>query len=317
MTGNEERKMRVVGKTSPADGVVCLTLADPDGLPAPSWQPGAHIDLALDSDLVRQYSLCGDVADTSSLTVAVLREAEGRGGSAFVHDTLEEGDLVGVGGPRNHFALVDAESYLFVAGGIGITPLLPMLRQVDAAGRTWRLLYGGRTRASMAFANQLAEAYPDRVQLHPQDEFGLLDLAAALDDTAAGTAVYSCGPEPLLRAIEAECAARGQLRLHVERFAPKELHSSTIDSEFEVELNRSGRSVLVAATESLLDAVLRSGVDADFSCREGTCGTCEVTVLSGAPDHRDSVLTEDEQAANDAMMICVSRSCGPRLVLDL
>ncbi|MFC9556175.1 PDR/VanB family oxidoreductase [Rhodococcus sp. NPDC056960] len=317
IANQERRQMQVAGKDALADGVVRLTLVDESGAAAPDWTPGSHIDLILDDTTTRQYSLCGDLGDTSSLTVAVLREADGRGGSIRVHDKLETGDLVAVGGPRNHFALVDADSYLFVAGGIGITPLLPMTREVEAKGTPWRLLYGGRTRASMAFADELATAHPDRVRIRPQDEYGHLDLAAALDEVEPGTVVYCCGPEPLLQAIESACRERPHVTLHVERFAPKEVPAGVDDDAFEVELGRSGRTVQVAADETILDAVLREGVDADFSCREGTCGTCEVAVLCGIPDHRDSVLSEDEQAENDAMMICVSRSCTPKLTLDL
>ncbi|WP_232330579.1 PDR/VanB family oxidoreductase [Nocardia fusca] len=311
----DTRTMRVAGKDSAADGVVTVTLTDPDGGVVPEWEPGAHIDLEL-GDVTRQYSLCGDPADRSALRVAVLRESNGRGGSVYVHDKLAVGDLIEVGGPRNNFALAPASSYLFVAGGIGITPLLPMLRTLAERGEPWQLLYGGRSRGSMAFADDLASAYPEQVRLHPQDEYGLLDLATALDDAASGTAVYCCGPEPLLRAIENACRERDRFALHVERFAPKEVAPASTGA-FEVELARSGVVVTVGESESVLDALQRSGADVDFSCREGTCGTCEVAVLAGRPEHRDSVLTEDEQAANDAMMICVSRSCTPRLVLDL
>ncbi|WP_328395851.1 PDR/VanB family oxidoreductase [Nocardia sp. NBC_00416] len=309
------RRMRVVGKEPAADGVVTVTLADPDGAAVPEWAPGAHIDLVL-GDVTRQYSLCGDPADRTAWRVSVLREPNGRGGSVFVHDKLDAGDLIEVGGPRNNFALVAAPFHLFVAGGIGITPLLPMLRQLDEHGAPWQLLYGGRSRASMAFAAELAARYPAQVRLCPQDESGLLDLDAALDGAAAGAAVYCCGPEPLLRAIESACIGRADLALHVERFAPKEVDASPAGA-FEVELARSGAVVEVAESESVLDALQRSGAAVDFSCREGTCGTCEVAVLAGRPEHRDSVLTEDEQEANDAMMICVSRSRTPRLVLDL
>ncbi|ORL16618.1 PDR/VanB family oxidoreductase [Prescottella equi] len=316
MTDNRTaRWMQVSAKESAADGVVLVTLTNPEGGTVARWEPGAHLDLVL-GEVTRQYSLCGDPGDMSSLTVGVLREPNGRGGSAYVHDKLAVGDLVEVGGPRNHFALVAAPSYLFVAGGIGITPLLPMLRHVDANATPWQLLYGGRTRASMVFADDLATAHPDRVRIRPQDEFGILDLAGALDAAAPGTAVYCCGPEPLLQAIESVCRERDHVTLHVERFAPKDV-GDTENHAFEVELGRSGGVVEVAESESIIDALQRRGVEVDFSCREGTCGTCEVGVLGGTPDHRDSVLTDDEQAAGDAMMICVSRSCTPRLVLDL
>ncbi|WP_040819822.1 PDR/VanB family oxidoreductase [Nocardia jiangxiensis] len=310
------QRMRVIGKESVAAGVVAVTLADPDGGEVPEWEPGAHIDLVL-GDITRQYSLCGDPADRRTLTVAVLHDPNGRGGSAYIHDKLEVGDLIPIGGPRNAFRLSRAESYLFIAGGIGITPLMPMLREVQGRARPWRLLYGGRMRTSMAFAEELSAAHPNRVEVRPQDEYGLLELGAALDALEPGAAVYCCGPEPLLQAIETACRARDHLTLHIERFTPKAIDPAAPANSFEVELARSGEVVEVKESESVLDALERRGVHLEFSCREGTCGTCEVAVLAGRPDHRDSVLTEDEQSANDAMMICVSRSHTPRLVLDL
>ena len=312
-----QQSMRVIAKDPLADGVVALRLADAAGGRVPTWEPGSHIDLVLDTLMARQYSLCGDPADLSSLTVAVLREASGRGGSIHVHDKLEIGDVIEIGGPRNHFSLVEAESYLFVAGGIGITPLLPMLRAAQARGSNWKLLYGGRTRASMAFADELVEEFEENVSLRPQDEYGFLDLASALDAAAPGAAVYCCGPEPLLQAIEGACRERDHVNLHIERFAPKQIEEGAVDGAFDVELARSGRTIGVGAEESMIDALQRNGVVVDFSCREGTCGTCEVAVLGGKPDHRDSILTEDEQEAGDAMMICVSRSRTPKLVIDL
>ncbi|MFI5592365.1 PDR/VanB family oxidoreductase [Amycolatopsis sp. NPDC051758] len=294
-----------------ADDVVRLTLRDPDGAALPAWKPGAHLDLVLGPDLVRQYSLCGDPADRSVLQVAVLREPAGRGGSAYVHERLAAGETLRVRGPRNHFVLEPAPRYLFVAGGIGITPLVPMIAAAEAAGAGWRLLYGGRTRASMAFAAELGGRYGDRVELVPQDQLGLLDLDAAVA-AEPGAAVYCCGPEPLLTAMEDRCAPG---TLHVERFTAKpDPGAKTV---FEVELAQSGRTLAVPADRSVLEVVEESGVPVLSSCREGTCGTCETGVLAGVPDHRDAVLTAAEQEAGDVMMICVSRCAGPRLVLDL
>ncbi|MEW2506620.1 PDR/VanB family oxidoreductase [Amycolatopsis sp. NPDC047767] len=293
-----------------ADGVVRLTLRDPDGAAMPAWEPGAHVDLVLGPDLVRQYSLCGDPADRSVLQVAVLHEPAGRGGSAHVHG-LTGGERLRVRGPRNHFALVPSPRYLFVAGGIGITPLVPMLAAAEAAGAEWHLLYGGRTRATMAFAAELRERYGDRVELVPQDERGLLDLDAALA-AAPGAAVYCCGPEPLLAAVEQRCAPD---LLHLERFTA--LPDTGPRDAFEVELAQSGRTVQVPADRSILQVLEESGVPVLSSCQEGTCGTCETGVLDGVPDHRDSVLTGPEREAGDVMMICVSRCAGARLVLDL
>ncbi|MGP4016567.1 PDR/VanB family oxidoreductase [Saccharopolyspora sp. 5N708] len=302
-------------KETVADGVVRLTLRHPDGQALPAWTPGAHLDLLFGDDLVRQYSLCGDPGDCSTLQVAVLREAAGRGGSQYVHDQLVEGNRVRIRGPRNHFRFEKAKRYLFIAGGIGITPLVPMIAEAAAAGDDWRLVYGGRSRASMAFRDQLEAAHPDRVEIHPQDERGLLDLPALLANPEDGTAIYCCGPEPLLAAVEEHCARWPAGSLHVERFAPKPVEGT--NDSFEIELAQTGRVLTVPADRSILEVIEGSGLAVLSSCQEGTCGTCETTVLSGTPDHRDSILTADEQEAGDTMMICVSRSCSERLVLDL
>jgi ferredoxin-NADP reductase len=306
----------VTDRETVADGVVRLTLRDVRGGELPHWDPGAHIELVLASDLVRQYSLCGDPSDRTALRIAVLREPAGRGGSAHVHDRLAVGDHVRARGPRNHFPLVRAERYLFVAGGIGITPLLPMIASVDAGGARWRLVYGGRSRDSMAFLDRLTGEYGASVLIRPQDEAGLLDIAGLLDETDPDTAVYCCGPESLLAAVERQADTRG-LKVRAERFAPKAGADDGPKSTFEVELAKSGRTLTVPAERSVLDVLVQAGVDVAYSCEEGTCGTCETTVLAGVPDHRDSLLSPEEQAACDVMMICVSRSRSPRLVLDL
>jgi ferredoxin-NADP reductase len=303
----------VVDRREPAaDGVLALTLRHPLGEELPAWEPGAHIDVLLGPDLERQYSLCGDPADRHTWRIAVLREPDGRGGSAYVHGELRQGDKVRVRGPRNHFALASAPRYRFIAGGIGITPILPMLATAQAAGAEWTLLYGGRTRGSMAFTEELG-AYGDRVTIAPQDESGLLDLPSVLDDVPEGTLVYCCGPGPLLDAVEARCP--GGL-LHVERFQPKEQETGP-DSAFEVVLERSGQTLTVPEGVSVLDTVRAAGVEVLYSCAEGTCGTCETDVLDGTPDHRDSVLSDEEREAGETMLICVSRCRGQRLVLDL
>jgi ferredoxin-NADP reductase len=311
--------LTVTARTLAADGVVCLTLRRPDGGPLPSWTPGAHIDVLLDSDdgdLIRQYSLCGHPAERGAWQIAVLREPGGRGGSAYIHDHLREGATVRVRGPRNNFPLRPAARHLFIAGGVGITPILPMVEAAEAAGADWRLLYGGRTRASMAFLDRLAP-HGDRVLIRPQDEYGLLDLAAHLGEPEESTLVHACGPEPLLQAVQEQCAGWPPGTLGVERFAPTRTAEPGPTGAFELELARSGLTLTVPPDRSVLETVEAAGVTVDFSCREGTCGTCETDVLDGRPDHRDSLLTEDERAAGDTMLICVSRSCGPRLVLDL
>ncbi len=307
---------RVAAKETVADGIVSLTLAAPDGGRLPDWTPGAHIDLILPQGVSRQYSLCGDRWDATTYRVAVLREPAGRGGSAYVHDELQADDLVGIGGPRNNFPMVPAERYLFVAGGIGITPILPMIRQAAMLGADWHLLYGGRTRRSMAFLGELA-GFGDRVDVAPQDEQGLLDLPAFLGDPDAGTRAYCCGPAPLLEALSRATAQWPARTVHTERFTAAPLAAPVRATGFTVELARTGRTVPVTPGETVLDAVRRAGADVLSSCREGTCGTCEITVLDGLPDHRDSILDDDERAAGDCMFVCVSRSRTDRLVLDL
>ncbi|WBB75913.1 PDR/VanB family oxidoreductase [Micromonospora sp. WMMD1128] len=317
MTGAEQAgvELLVAGRDPVATGVVELRLCRPGGGDLPGWTPGAHIDLEVGAGLLRQYSLCGDPADRSALRIAVQREPDGRGGSRLVHERLTVGATVRMRGPRNTFPLVAAARYLFVAGGIGITPIRPMVAAADAAGADWRLVYGGRSRATMAFATGLRERYGDRVSLHPRDETGLLDLAGLLGRPDPGV-VYCCGPESLVDAVAEHCRGWPPGRLHVERFSPVAAPGGA-ETAFEVELARSGRTVTVPPGTPILRAVEEAGVPVLSSCREGTCGTCETPVLAGVPEHRDSLLTEQERAAGDTMMICVSRARTPRLVLEL
>jgi ferredoxin-NADP reductase len=308
--------LAVTGKELVADGVATLTLAAPDGHRLPDWTPGSHIDLVLPNGLTRQYSLCGDRWDAHSYRVGVLLEKEGRGGSSHVHEQLEPGHLVGVGGPRNNFPLVPAQRYLFVAGGIGITPLLPMVHQAELLGADWRLLYLGRSRKSMAFLDEL-EPYRDRVVVHPKDELGPLDLTGFLGRPEAGTRVYCCGPSRLLAGVEAACAGWPPYTLRTERFVAEEATAPARTTPFEVALARTGTTVTVTPDVSVLEAVGGAGVEVLSSCRQGICGTCETGVLDGRPDHRDSLLDDDERAAGDCMYVCVSRALSDRLVLDL
>ncbi|MGW2149187.1 PDR/VanB family oxidoreductase [Nonomuraea bangladeshensis] len=311
--GAAERKVVVQAREQVAEGVVAIELCDPSGEELPVWTPGAHIDLVLDGGgLVRQYSLCGDPADRTTWRIAVLREPDGRGGSAYVHDELHQGATIFTRGPRNNFPLHSAARYLFIAGGIGITPILPMITAVE--GAEWRLAYGGRTAASMAFAGDLRATHGDRVLLWPQDEHGLLDLDTLLAEEPMDTLVYCCGPAPLLEAVEARCANRP---LHMERFTPKDTGEPVMNGAFEVELTASGLTLMVPPGRSILEVVEEAGVHVLTSCREGTCGTCETSVLAGVVDHRDSLLTPEEQAANDVMFVCVSRAACPKLVLEL
>ncbi|MFE2143775.1 PDR/VanB family oxidoreductase [Streptomyces sp. NPDC059456] len=296
----------IVSRTEPAEGVLQLTLESPD---LPPWTPGAHVDVRLPSGLVRQYSLCGDPADAGRYTIAIRLIEDGRGGSREAHAQLTEGAELAVRPPRNHFALEPSSAYLFVAGGIGITPVLPMLRAATAAGADWTLLYGGRSRASMPFLGELS-AHGSRVTVVPEDEAGLPDLSA-LAATAPGTLVYCCGPDPLMTAVREAAPDPSAVRL--ERFAPASAAGPA--RAFTVELHRSGRTVEVAADESALTAVRRELPTTPYSCEQGFCGTCQHRVLAGEVDHRDTLLTDGER--EDSMLLCVSRAKDNHLVLDL
>jgi len=314
-----ERDLVVADRTLLADGVVALDLRSHNGRDLPAWTPGSHLDVLLRPGLERQYSLCSDPADRSHWRIAVLREADGGDGSLALHDQVGVGDRLRIRGPRNHFAfeVTPGTRYRFVAGGIGITPLLAMVTAAEAAGADWELDYAGRSRSSMAFADELVTAHPDRVRLHAADEGSRLVVDTLLETPPADTAVYVCGPTKLLDAVEAAGADWPAGTLHVERFEAKEFGAPVWPGAFEVELALTGETVTVEPGTSVLDAVAGAGAVVLSSCRVGTCGTCETPVLEGAVEHRDSVLSPGEQAEDTMMMVCVSRAAGPRLVLDL
>lgn len=316
MTSTEENLI-LVSRVELARGVIGLTFAHPDRQPLPQWEAGAHIDLFLPDNRIRQYSLCGDVDDRLCYRIAVLRESNGRGGSKAVHDELKVGDSIRVGWPRNHFRLDAAPRYIFIAGGIGITPILPMIAAAETAGADWTLVYGGRSLETMAFVDVLAR-YGERVRLWPMDQHGLINLDDMLKCPEAATRVYCCGPEPLLLAVKSCCERYGwpDQALHIEHFAAPLQSAGQSNAAFEVHLARSGQTYWVPADRTILDVLDAAGVAVRQSCGVGTCGTCECRVLEGEPDHRDSVLTNEEKQAGQYMMICVSRSQTDRLVLD-
>lgn len=299
-----------------ADGVLALTLADPRVSPLPEWSAGAHVDLHLPSGLVRQFSLCGDPVDPS-YRIAVQLDPASRGGSREVHETQLLGRELQISLPRNNFQLLPAERYLFLAGGIGITPLVPMLRSIEAAGTPWHLVYGARTLSAMPFRDELSARCGGTLELLPEDTCGRPDVQSLVRELTPGTAIYCCGPTGLLDAAEA--AVRDNptvLDLHVERFTAT-AQPAPRKGTFEVELRRQGVVLEVPPHRSILQVVREVLPDVDYSCEEGVCGTCETAVLEGTPEHRDSVLTAAERSAGEVMMICVGRSSSPRLVLDL
>lgn len=305
----------VTARRDLADDIVELTLARPNGERLPDWAPGAHIDIVLPDGTTRQYSLVGDRWDAHSFTIAVLRERDGRGGSEYIHAHLTPGDEVGFGGPRNNFRLSPAPRYLFIAGGIGITPIMPMIRQAELLGDSWRLLYLGRSRQRLAYLDEL-ETYQDSVTVHTADERSRAVIDDWLPKTDAAPLVYACGPERMLDAVDAWAAPLGRHRVRLERFTAR-ADDGRPPTAFEVQVASSGAVVTVSEDESIVEALRRADVDVITSCAQGVCGTCETGILRGVPDHRDSLLTETERAESRCLFPCISRSLSDRLVLDL
>ncbi len=301
-----------------AEGIVRLRLAAPEGGTLPRWAPGAHIDVECgETGLSRQYSLCGDPADAGAFEIAVLRESASRGGSTWVHDTLRAGMRLKIRGPRNHFRLdEEGRRAIFIAGGIGITPISAMARRARELGIDYELHYSGRSRATMAFIDELAQQHGERLHLHVSDEGTRNDLDALQVD--AHTRVYACGPARLLDALQAASEAWPEDALRVEHFAASmgQLDPAN-EHAFEVELKDSGLVLTVAPDQTVLDALRRANIDVQSDCEEGLCGSCEVRVLAGQIDHRDVVLTRAEREAQSRMMTCCSRAKGARLVLEL
>nr|WP_251702045.1 PDR/VanB family oxidoreductase [Pseudomonas boanensis] len=304
-----------------ADGVMSLEMQAVDRAPLPEWRPGAHIDLLLPSGLVRQYSLCSDPRDRQRLRIAVLLEANGRGGSREVHGSLRVGQKLMIRGPRNAFPMQAGQRYLFVAGGIGITPVLAMAQEAQRAGAEWHLLYGGRSRKSMAFIDELLALGGERVSVLPTDEVGLLDLEDIAARATSGVHTYSCGPSALLDALTERFAVAGLAeQLHLERFAPAAPTPSATEAgeqPLRVILARSGKEVEVPNGCTIMAALRAAGHEVASSCEQGVCGMCETRVLDGVPEHRDMLLSENERARGNVMMLCVSRALTPTLTLDL
>ena len=306
----------VAERIDAAEGVVLLTLAAPEGEQLPPWQPGAHIDVLLAGGLERQYSLCSDPADRTRYRIGVLREDDGRGGSAQLHREATVGAQLRIRAPRNHFQLHDAPKYLFIAGGIGITPIRAMVEEAEHQGKDWHLVYTGRSEATMALCEEL-RSYGGRVDIWPKETRGRLNLREVLGNPASDTKVFFCGPDRLREAVEDVCSELWPAgALHLERFTPKQ-YDEAGNVAFEIVLARRGYRLTVPKEKSVLDVLEGAGAHVLSSCGEGTCGTCDTPVLSGEVEHRDTVLTPGEQAANNCMMVCVSRSLGNTLVLDL
>lgn len=293
--------------------MLSVELAPSDGVGVVAYGPGAHLDVHLPGGLTRQYSLISDMSE-KSYRIAVGLARQSRGGSKWFHKIARPGDVVDIAGPRNTFTLGEHPAYFFLAGGIGVTPILSMARDVARRGKRWSMVYAARNRAGAAFADELSALGPCR--FHFDDQEGkVCDAAAVIADVPRDTHIYACGPAPMLAAAEAACKAQGRANLHVEYFTPPA--GLAEGAGFVVEAARSGICVTVPANASILDALREHGVDAPSSCRQGICGSCETRVLEGVPDHRDKILTDEEKASGRTMMICCSRARTPRLRLDI
>jgi len=291
------------------------------GEPLPPFTAGAHIDVHLPNGLVRSYSLSNPEGETTRYVITVANDAASRGGSRFMHEKLMPGDAFAISEPRNNFPLDEGAAHsIFIAGGIGVTPLWCMAQRLQSLGRSWQLVYCARTRRQAAFIETLVDL-KEKVKMNLHFNFDgepggkMLDIAQLVAAAPAGTHFYCCGPLPMLAAFESATAHLAPELVHVEYFTPKEAPSTA--GGFTVKLERSGVEFFVEEGKTILDMAIEAGVDVPFSCMEGTCGECETRIISGLPDHHDSCLTPREREANDKMMICCSGSHSDTLVLDL
>jgi ferredoxin-NADP reductase len=304
-----------------AESINSFELVAPAGGDLVAFTAGSHIDLYLSNGMIRSYSLVNDPSERSRYVIAVNKDAASRGGSRFVHETLRAGDLITISHPRNNFVLQENTTHsILIAGGIGITPLLSMIRRLEALGRSWELFYAARTRVAAAFLDELSGLRRDvQEELHlnfDQEPTGsMLDLAAIVRNAPGDAHLYCCGPVPMLEAFEAATRDRPAEQVHVEYFKAREKPAA--EGGFEVKLARSNRIIKVGAGKTILNALLDAGIAVNYACTEGVCGTCETRVIEGMPDHRDLFLGKAEQAANNTMMICCSGSKSDTLVLDL
>ncbi len=316
----ERLLLEVTDIQAEARDVIQVELRAPGGAELPAFEPGAHLAIGLPNGLLRHYSLANDWRERDRYVIGVARAAQGRGGPQFIHQTLRRGMQLATSTPKNGFPLEPtARRYLFLAGGIGVTPVLAMIRWCAANQRPWRLAYAVRSAQRAAFLETLSGLGGGTVHLHADDrEAGVFDPAPWLDGAGEGEHVYCCGPAPMMAAVKAAAAHRDPNSVHFEYFAaPTDDHPGLVNQPFEVELRRSGKRLAVPADRSLLQVLEEVGAQVISSCREGTCRTCETAVCAGEIDHRDYCLTPAEQAAGNTMLVCVSRAKSATLVLDL
>ncbi len=303
-----------------AEDILAVEFRRPDGAALPAFTPGAHIDLHLPGAMLRNYSLMSDSRDTHRYVVAVGLDANTRGGSKYIHHDLRVGQVIPISAPRNHFPLVeDAPHVVLIAGGIGITPMVCMARRLAAIGRPYEIYVAARNHQRAAFLEDL-RALGGPVHTHFDSDHGGAPLAMApiIASAPAGTHFYCCGPGPMLAAFETATAGLPDGFAHVEYFKAREQPASAAaPGAFTLTLAKSGKTIEVAANQTILEALLANGIEADYSCQDGVCGTCETKIVAGVADHRDSLLSKSERESNKTLMICVSRCAGDHLTIDL
>ena len=297
------------------DGVLALEFSAVDGGDLPPFEPGAHVDLHLGDGLLRQYSLCGNPSERKTYRIGV-REIDGGRVSRHIHRNLRPGALLQISQPRNNFEFIASRNYLFIAGGIGITPLLPMMRAASDAGAAWKLLFCARSVEQAPFLEE-ARVHGGDVSVHASQAGTRLDAVQYLAEVKPDTVVYCCGPESLMTAVEDASAHWPEGAVRFEWFAPRARPAGEISGGFRVVCARSGLSLDVLPDQSILQVLTDAGIEVARSCEQGICGTCEVRLLEGEVDHRDSILSAAERASNEIMMTCVSRAKSASLVLDL
>ncbi|OFZ98306.1 MAG: ferredoxin [Betaproteobacteria bacterium RIFCSPLOWO2_02_FULL_62_17] len=304
-----------------AQGIHSFELRRADGGALPAFAAGSHIDLYLGNGMVRSYSLVNPQGETHRYVVGINRDVASRGGSRYVHDNVKVGDKLTISAPRNNFPLAeDAPHSVFIAGGIGITPMYCMMQRMAELRASWQLFYSARTPLHAAYRGgieALGRSSGQQVVFNYDQVPGgkMLDLKSIVAGVAPTAHLYCCGPLPMLAAFEEACQGRAEGTVHVEYFSARE--EAATGGGFNVVMSRSGKTVFVPEGKTILDALLDAGENAPYSCMEGVCGTCETKVISGTPDHRDMILTESERKAGKTMMICCSGSKSGELVLDL
>jgi ferredoxin-NADP reductase len=311
------RAMRLSAMFDGARDIVLYEFRPTDGGAVSHFSAGAHVDLHLPNGMLRQYSLANDPRETHRYLLGIKNDPASRGGSRYIHEQLRPGMVLQVGQPRNNFPLDESAAHsVFIAGGIGITPIRCMLHRAEALGLSWELHYAVRDREDLAFAEEIAS--DPRVHTHVDAEHDgtPLNMRSIADGLREDAHAYCCGPGPMIEAFERSFDALPPGRRHVEHFSAPKVAPEP-GGAFRIVLVRSARTLDVGADQTILEVVREAGIDAEASCEQGICGSCEVRVISGEPDHRDILLSPEERAGAKCMMICCSRSKSAELVLDL